>query len=112
MNSTAYVQGCSPRETQRLIDQSGSLAELLHHDTAYPPGSRVLEAGSGVGAKTVELTRRSPDAENTSRHIERVPRRRAPRERAIVCARQHDRRIVSGVGSRPCDTPPPVLQEP
>jgi methylase of polypeptide subunit release factors len=64
--STTYVHGYTPREAQRLLDQAGTLAELLHHDTAYPPGSRVLEAGCGVGAQTVELARRSPGAEITA----------------------------------------------
>jgi len=42
------------------------LLELLHGDTAYPAGSRVLEAGCGVGAQTVALARNSPDAFITS----------------------------------------------
>ena len=36
----AYVHGHAPREAQRLLDQAGTLADLLHHDTAYPAGSR------------------------------------------------------------------------
>jgi ubiquinone/menaquinone biosynthesis C-methylase UbiE len=39
---------------------------LLHGDTFYPAGSRVLEAGCGVGAQTVTLARNSPEAEFTS----------------------------------------------
>lgn len=66
MTSTTYVHGYTPREAQRLLDQAGTLAELFHHDTAYPPGSRVLEAGCGVRAQTVELARRSPGAEITA----------------------------------------------
>ena len=62
----AYVHGYHPRENERLEDQAGTLVELLHSDTAYPPGSRVLEAGCGVGAQTVTLARRSPDAMFTS----------------------------------------------
>jgi ubiquinone/menaquinone biosynthesis C-methylase UbiE len=42
------------------------LVELLHSDTAYPAGSRVLEAGCGVGAQTVTLARNSPNALITS----------------------------------------------
>ncbi len=57
-----YVHGYDPRETQRLQDQASTLVELLHADTAYPPGSRVLEAGCGVGAQTVTLAAHSPDA--------------------------------------------------
>jgi SAM-dependent methyltransferase len=57
-----YVHGYDPREVERLQDQAGTLVDLLHHDTAYPAGARVLEAGSGVGAQTVTLARHSPDA--------------------------------------------------
>lgn len=59
---TAYVHGYDPREAERLRDQAGSLVDLLHADTAYPPGSVVLEAGCGVGAQTVTLAQRSPAA--------------------------------------------------
>lgn len=55
-----YVHGYSPRESERLHDQAGTLVELLHRDTWYPPGSKVLEAGCGVGAQTVTLAQRSP----------------------------------------------------
>jgi len=47
-----YVHGYSEREAVRLTDQATTLATLLHHDTSYPRGSLVLEAGSGVGAQT------------------------------------------------------------
>jgi ubiquinone/menaquinone biosynthesis C-methylase UbiE len=62
----AYVHGYHARENERLQDQAGTLVELLHSDTAYPPGSSVLEVGCGVGAQTVTLARRSPDAQFTS----------------------------------------------
>jgi ubiquinone/menaquinone biosynthesis C-methylase UbiE len=62
----AYVHGYHPRENERLQDQARTLVDLLHSDTAYPGGSRVLEAGCGVGAQTVTLARRSPDARFTS----------------------------------------------
>jgi SAM-dependent methyltransferase len=65
MNGT-YVHGYHPRENLRLQDQAGTLIELLHSDTAYPGGSTVLEAGCGVGAQTVPLAQRSPDARFTS----------------------------------------------
>jgi ubiquinone/menaquinone biosynthesis C-methylase UbiE len=58
----AYVHGYHARENDRLQDQAGSLVDLLHVDTAYPPGSRVLEAGCGVGSQTVTLAARSPQA--------------------------------------------------
>jgi SAM-dependent methyltransferase len=66
MKTEAYVHGYHPRENERLRDQAGTLADLLHSDTAYPPGSLVLEAGCGVGAQTVTLAQRSPDARFTS----------------------------------------------
>jgi SAM-dependent methyltransferase len=57
-----YVHGHHGRERQRLQDQAGALVDLLHGDTQYRKGSRVLEAGCGVGAQTVTLARRSPGA--------------------------------------------------
>jgi SAM-dependent methyltransferase len=63
---TDYVHGYTPAETRRLTDQAGTLAELLHGGTTYPPGSRVLEAGCGVGAQTVQLVTRSPGIQLTS----------------------------------------------
>ena len=63
MSPHEYVHGYSDRENIRLMDQANTLTELLHSDTVYPPGSRVLEAGCGVGAQTVILTRNSPQAE-------------------------------------------------
>jgi SAM-dependent methyltransferase len=56
---TDYVHGYTPAETRRLTDQAQTLADLLHGGTTYPPGSRVLEAGCGVGAQTVQLVTRS-----------------------------------------------------
>ncbi|NIK54836.1 methyltransferase [Kribbella shirazensis] len=63
---TDYVHGYTPAETRRLTDQAGTLADLLHGGTTYRPGSRVLEAGCGVGAQTVQLVTRSPGIELTS----------------------------------------------
>lgn len=62
----AYVHGYDHRENIRLQDQASTLTELLHSDTLYPAGSRVLEAGCGVGAQTVTLARNSPNALITS----------------------------------------------
>ena len=59
----AYVHGYHPRERERLQDQAGTLVDLLHADTAYPSGSTVLEVGCGVGAQTVTLAQRSPEAQ-------------------------------------------------
>jgi trans-aconitate methyltransferase len=67
--STDYVHGYNPRENIRLQDQASTLVDLLHADTAYPPGSRVLEAGCGVGAQTVTLAHNSPQAHITSMDI-------------------------------------------
>jgi ubiquinone/menaquinone biosynthesis C-methylase UbiE len=61
-----YVHGYSERENSRLCDQANTLTALLHHDTIYPSGSRVLEAGCGVGAQTVILAKNSPKASITS----------------------------------------------
>ncbi|MBU1693154.1 MAG: class I SAM-dependent methyltransferase, partial [Verrucomicrobia bacterium] len=61
-----YVHGYEDRENIRLQDQASTLVELLHSDTLYPAGSRVLEAGCGVGAQTVTLARNSPTALITS----------------------------------------------
>jgi SAM-dependent methyltransferase len=63
---STYVHGYDAREVARLQDQAGTLVDLLHADTAYPPGSSVLEAGCGVGAQTATLARRSPEARFTS----------------------------------------------
>jgi SAM-dependent methyltransferase len=64
--SETYVHGYRQRENERLHDQAGTLVDLLHSDTAYPGGSTVLEAGCGVGAQTVTLAGRSPQARFTS----------------------------------------------
>src|ERR1044072_8913292 len=60
------AQGNTPRVPRRLADQAQTLADLLHDGTAYPPGSRVLKVGCGVGAQTVHLVRSSPGAHVTS----------------------------------------------
>jgi len=61
-----YVHGYSDTEAQRLRDQAESVRDLLHHDTRFPAGSLVLEAGCGVGAQTVTLAMNSPDAKIVS----------------------------------------------
>jgi SAM-dependent methyltransferase len=58
----SYVHGYDPRENIRLQDQATTLVDLLHADTVFPAGSRVLEAGCGVGAQTVTLAGNSPGA--------------------------------------------------
>ena len=76
------MHGYQPRENERLWDQAGSLVELLHADTAYPAGSTVLEAGCGVGAQTVTLAQRSPEARFTS--IDISPESVAEAERRVT----------------------------
>jgi SAM-dependent methyltransferase len=57
-----YVHGYTTEEGQRLHDQASALTDLLHFDTLYPAGHKVLEAGCGVGAQTVVLAKHSPGA--------------------------------------------------
>lgn len=61
-----YVHGYDPRENIRLQDQATTLVQLLHSDTTYPAGSKVLEVGCGVGAQTITLAKNSPHASFTS----------------------------------------------
>lgn len=60
------MHGYSQREALRLSDQARTMAETLHYDTRYPPQSSILEAGCGVGAQTVILAKKSPEAHITS----------------------------------------------
>lgn len=48
------------------------MVELLHSDTSYPAGSRILEAGCGVGAQTITVAKNSPGASITSVDISGV----------------------------------------
>jgi SAM-dependent methyltransferase len=66
MGGHGYVHGYSRDENARLNNQSVTLFELLHSDTFYPAGAKVLEAGCGVGAQTVILCGSSPGIELTS----------------------------------------------
>ena len=76
-----YIHGYGERESERLLAQAASVVRLLHGDTRFPPGSRVLEVGCGTGAQTVSLGRNSPGAKivafdhstaSLARAIERV----------------------------------------
>ncbi|MFH0801125.1 MAG: class I SAM-dependent methyltransferase [bacterium] len=80
----AYVHGYDLRENIRLQDQASTLVELLHYDTSYPAGSRVLEAGCGVGAQTATLARNSPNALITSVDISEVSVTEAKRKVAAA----------------------------
>ena len=73
----SYVHGYSEVEACRLKDQADTLAEILHPAVSFPAGSRVLEAGCGVGAQTVILAAKSPGAHITSFDISRESIQRA-----------------------------------
>jgi ubiquinone/menaquinone biosynthesis C-methylase UbiE len=88
----AYVHGYHHRENRRLQDQASTLAELLHADTAYPAGSRVLEAGCGVGAQTVTLAKNSPEALITSVDIS-----------AVAVAEARRKVATAGLGNVQCE---------
>lgn len=57
-----YVHGYSQEETTRLNDQANSVAELLHWDSKWEPGSLILEAGCGVGAQTRAIALKNPES--------------------------------------------------
>jgi SAM-dependent methyltransferase len=61
-----YVHGYSSDENIRLVDQATSLMSLLHHDSIFPAGSSVLEAGCGIGAQTFILAKQNPEVQFTS----------------------------------------------
>lgn len=75
-----YVHGYDPRENIRLQDQASTLVELLHSDTIYPAGSKILEAGCGVGAQTITLVKNSPYAHFTSVDISESSLREAQKK--------------------------------
>jgi ubiquinone/menaquinone biosynthesis C-methylase UbiE len=89
------VHGYDPRENERLQDQAGALVDLLHSDTVYPSGSKVLEVGCGVGAQTVTLAQRSPGAQLTSVDISA--------ESIAEARRRSDRAGLSNVEFREAD---------
>ncbi len=75
--ASAYLHGYDLKELQRLQDQASTLVDLLHADTSFPAGSKVLEAGCGVGAQTVAIAERSPGALITSIDVSEVSLRDA-----------------------------------
>src|SRR4051794_10323707 len=77
MDESQYIHGYGERESERLLAQATSVLELLHADTRFAPGSRVLEVGCGTGAQTVSLARNSPDARIVSFDRNRVSLERA-----------------------------------
>jgi len=64
--NASYVHGYSKREKRRLEDQAWALASLLHHDSFFPDGDKVLEVGCGTGSQTVILARGNPNARFTA----------------------------------------------
>jgi ubiquinone/menaquinone biosynthesis C-methylase UbiE len=66
-----YVHGYSETEAGRLTDQADTLAALLHSTISFPAGSRVIEAGCGIGAQTIHLARNNPGAHFTSIDLSR-----------------------------------------
>ncbi len=91
---SGYVHGYSEREAERLSDQAAILRPLLHHDTAFPPGSRVLEAGCGTGGQTLALLASSPGIRLTCLDIDdgqlALARARLGGQAADVTFRQGD----------------------
>lgn len=77
MEDNKYVHGYSDIESGRLYDQAMTLTHLLHHDTTYPAGHKVLEAGCGVGAQTIAMAKNSPCARFTSFDISEESVRKA-----------------------------------
>ncbi len=75
-----YVHGYNHEESNRLSDQANTLSELLHHDTIFPAGSKVLEIGCGVGAQTVIICKQNPSIElvsiDISEHSIRIAEKR------------------------------------
>jgi ubiquinone/menaquinone biosynthesis C-methylase UbiE len=63
LHDAPYVHGYHLHESARLEDQASVLEPLLHGDTRFEPGSRVLEVGCGTGAQTVSLACNSPGAQ-------------------------------------------------
>lgn len=61
-----YVHGYTERESSRLEDQANCLNELLHHDSLFPDGSLILEAGCGVGAQTRIIAPKNPHSKLVS----------------------------------------------
>jgi Methylase involved in ubiquinone/menaquinone biosynthesis len=95
MTSYDYVHGYSEKESLRLCDQANTLEELLHSDTNYPAGSKVLEAGCGIGAQTVIISKNSPQAQITSIDISEDSLHKAKERAAKEGVKNVDFRVES-----------------
>ncbi len=60
-----YVHGYSPEEANRLMKQADVLKPYLEGKMHFSAGSKVLEAGCGVGAQSVILAKLNPGCEFT-----------------------------------------------
>lgn len=58
-----YVHGYSSSEVSRLYDQASTVADFIHWDSYWSDGSRILEAGCGVGAQTRIIAAKNPTSE-------------------------------------------------
>jgi SAM-dependent methyltransferase len=56
-----YIHGYSAEESVRLTRQANILSGFIHAHAIFAPASRVLEAGCGVGAQTIQLAERNPE---------------------------------------------------
>lgn len=66
MEQDQYIHGYTSQEAQRLYRQAELLAPILHADSNFAPGSKILEAGCGVGAQTKIIATKNPESELTA----------------------------------------------
>ena len=45
MTKNPYVHGYGKEDSDRLVEQSEALEEILHAEEDFPAGTRILEAG-------------------------------------------------------------------
>ncbi len=102
MSDAAYVHGYSDRERVRLSDQAMTLSALLHHDTRYPEGCRVLECGCGTGAQTILLAGSSPEARIISMDLAPASLRQA-RSQCVEAGHRNVRFLATDVFHLPFD---------